>query len=132
MEMAAAGPASSGRLRALPSKDPARVLAQVLSRRVGLWAPDRRLRGLRPPLAVGNPPGWDRPTGGGRSMEYLVALILVIVVAVLVGRRLLRRVVLLEYERGVHYQRGAFRRVLGPGIHWYLASESIVHRLDLR
>ena len=61
---------------------------------------------------------------------YILALIGIAVVAIVV-RTLVKRVVILEYERGVRFKNAAAAETLGPGVHWMLAS-SAVTRVDMR
>jgi regulator of protease activity HflC (stomatin/prohibitin superfamily) len=43
-----------------------------------------------------------------------------------------RRITVLEYEKGLKYTRGSFRSVLGPGQYWYLPFFTIIQKLDVR
>ena len=44
----------------------------------------------------------------------------------------IRRITVLEYERGVRYTRGKFSHVLEPGQYWYLPYFTMIHKLDVR
>ena len=37
-----------------------------------------------------------------------------------------------EYERGLKYRRGKFKRILGPGRYWYFRSISKIDKVDIR
>ena len=58
-----------------------------------------------------------------------VAAVLAAAVVVTVSRV---RVTVLEYERGLRYDRGRFSRTLGPGRYWYLAWRTRIETLDVR
>lgn len=64
-------------------------------------------------------------------LRILVAIAVAALVVFLI-RQLVKRVLILEYERGVLYQAGKFKAVLGPGAYWYFAGRSTVQKLDLR
>lgn len=68
-------------------------------------------------------------------MDYLVGFLTVVaavVAATLLLRFVVRRVTILEYERGLKYSRGRFDRVLGPGQYWHTPVSTIIHKLDIR
>jgi len=60
---------------------------------------------------------------------YLFAAIFGVGIAL---RFLLRRTIIYEYERGLLYVRGAFRRTLDPGPYWFSPLRSRIDRVDVR
>ncbi len=64
-------------------------------------------------------------------MEYLapIAIVVGLVVFVMLG---LRRITVLEYERGLKYTKGKFRSVLDAGQYWYTPAFTIIRKLDVR
>ena len=57
---------------------------------------------------------------------------LVIAAALIAIWRVLRRVTVFEYERGLKYVKGVFREVLEPGQHWYVSVFTTVRKIDVR
>ena len=55
-----------------------------------------------------------------------------IVLSYLVLRRFIGRVTVFEFERGLHYRRGRFRRVLEPGQYWMIPLRSTIDKVDVR
>ncbi len=64
-------------------------------------------------------------------MEYLLAIAAVVVV-VIFFRFGVRRVTVLEYERGLKYAKGKFKSVVGPGQYWYMPFFTLIQKLDVR
>ncbi len=64
-------------------------------------------------------------------MEYWVALAAIVVVVILF-RGGVRRVTVLEYERGLKYVAGKFTSVVEPGQYWYMPFFTIIEKLDVR
>ena len=64
-------------------------------------------------------------------MEYLLPIIVVVGVVIFM-RFGVRRVTVLEYEKGLKYAKGRFKSVLEPGQYWYMPFFTIVHKLDVR
>ena len=64
-------------------------------------------------------------------MIYVLPIILAVfaIVFVKVG---VRRVTVLEYERGLKYTRGRFQHVVEPGQYWYLPFFTILQKIDIR
>lgn len=60
-----------------------------------------------------------------------VPLLLGLIAAVLLATRPARTTVF-EYERGLRFTRGRFKGVLGPGMYWYSAVLTQIHRVDIR
>jgi regulator of protease activity HflC (stomatin/prohibitin superfamily) len=67
-------------------------------------------------------------------MEIAVALVVIaaLAAAAWAAARLLERVTVYEYERGLLYERGRFVRLLGPGQYWLLRTHSRVTKVDVR
>jgi regulator of protease activity HflC (stomatin/prohibitin superfamily) len=64
-------------------------------------------------------------------MDIVFWIVLVVVVIALWAVRP-HRILIFEYERGVHYSRGKFKGILEPGLHWYFKQVSTIHKLDMR
>ncbi len=64
-------------------------------------------------------------------MKYWLA-IAAVVVGVIFFKFGLRRVTILEYERGLKYAKGKFKSVLEPGQYWYMPFFTIIQKLDVR
>jgi regulator of protease activity HflC (stomatin/prohibitin superfamily) len=64
-------------------------------------------------------------------MQYLIP-IAVVVVVVIFFKLSVRRITVLEYEKGLKYTRGKFQSVLDPGQYWYMPFFTIVQKLDVR
>ncbi len=64
-------------------------------------------------------------------MSYILPAVSVILLVLLI-RFGVRRITLLEYEKGLRYSRGRFDRVLESGQYWYLPWFSIIQKLDVR
>ncbi len=64
-------------------------------------------------------------------MEYLLPIVVVVVVAILL-RLGVRRITVLEYERGLKYAKGKFTSVVEPGQYWYMPFFTIIQKLDIR
>jgi regulator of protease activity HflC (stomatin/prohibitin superfamily) len=78
---------------------------------------------------------WDG-TPWRQDMDYLLATAIVVGLVVLGSLMLskygMRRVTVLEYERGLKYTRGRFKTILEPGQYWYLPFFTFIQRLDVR
>ncbi len=64
-------------------------------------------------------------------MKYLLAIAAVVVV-VIFFRFGVRRITILEYERGLKYAKGKFKSVVGPGQYWFVPFFTIIQKLDVR
>jgi regulator of protease activity HflC (stomatin/prohibitin superfamily) len=64
-------------------------------------------------------------------MEFLIPIV-VVVVGVIFLKLGVRRVTVLEYEKGLKYAKGKFRSVLDPGQYWYMPFFTIIQKLDVR
>lgn len=67
----------------------------------------------------------------GQSMvPYLVVAAVVILLILL--KRVVRRVTIYEFEKGLKYSRGNFKGTLGAGTHWLLAPLASIRKIDMR
>lgn len=64
--------------------------------------------------------------------KYLLPPAAVVVAGLAFVRLCLRRITVLEYERGLKYVSGRFLSILQPGQYWYMPFFTIVHKLDVR
>ena len=58
--------------------------------------------------------------------------LLIVVVVVLFLALAVRRITVLEYEKGLRYTKGKFTSVVGPGQYWYMPFFTIIHKIDVR
>ncbi|MBA3534171.1 MAG: slipin family protein [Ardenticatenales bacterium] len=70
-------------------------------------------------------------------MEFFVFLLICLGLAALFWlltalRRLVTRIIVFEYERGVLYKEGKFERLLEPGPHWTFPAWHTVQKMDMR
>lgn len=65
-------------------------------------------------------------------MQYLAPSIALIILLVLLVKYGVRRITILEYEIGLLYARGKFRKRLEPGQYWYTPLLTLIQKLDLR
>ncbi|MBV9788139.1 MAG: slipin family protein [Chloroflexi bacterium] len=66
-------------------------------------------------------------------MQWLILAAIAAVFALIVWlRRRLTRITIFEYQRGILYTDGIFRRVLTPGAYWCFMPRTTITRLDLR
>jgi len=65
-------------------------------------------------------------------MQYIVAIIAAVAVLILFLRFGVRRITILEYEKGLKYTKGKFKSILEPGQYWYIPSFVIIQKLDVR
>jgi regulator of protease activity HflC (stomatin/prohibitin superfamily) len=70
------------------------------------------------------------------TTDFLQALALVLGLTLLVAisflRLALRPVVVFEHQRGLRYENGRFRGVLGPGRYWVFSRGTTITRIDVR
>ncbi len=64
-------------------------------------------------------------------MDYLLSIV-VIVGAMIFFMLAVRRITVLEYEKGLKYAKGKFTSVVGPGQYWYMPVFTIIQKLDVR
>ncbi|MDG4595075.1 MAG: slipin family protein [Candidatus Contendobacter sp.] len=65
-------------------------------------------------------------------MKYLIPGILLILFLILLVKYGIRRITILEYEKGLLYTQGKFRRILGAGQYWYTPLSTLIQKLDTR
>lgn len=66
-------------------------------------------------------------------MQWLILAALAAVLMLIVWlRRRLTRITVFEYQRGLLYTNGTFRRVLTPGAYWCFTPRTTITKLDLR
>ncbi|HEX6292002.1 MAG TPA: slipin family protein [Herpetosiphonaceae bacterium] len=65
-------------------------------------------------------------------MQITIPILLIAALIVLLLSRSIRRVIVFEYERGILYSGGKFRRVLDPGAYWLFPPQTTIVKLDLR
>lgn len=65
-------------------------------------------------------------------MQYLASSIVLIILLVLLAKYGLRRITILDYEKGLLYRQGKFSTTLGPGQYWYTPLLTLIQKLDLR
>lgn len=63
-------------------------------------------------------------------MPYLVVAIVVTLLVLLT--RVIRRVTIYEFEKGLKYTRGSFKGTMDPGAYWLLAPLSSMRKIDTR
>lgn len=67
----------------------------------------------------------------GVAMDYWPYFVLVVIALAAIMVRI-RHVTIFEYERGLKYVDGRFRKLLAPGRHWFLGFFTTIHRIDVR
>lgn len=65
-------------------------------------------------------------------MEYFFTIVVVVVVMVIFLKLGVRRITVLEYEKGLKYAKGKFKSVVEPGQYWYMPFFTIIQKLDVR
>ncbi len=65
-------------------------------------------------------------------MNYLITGVILIGLAVLFFKFAIRRVTILEYERGLMYVKGRLGKALEPGQYWYSPLFAVIQKLDIR
>ncbi|MBK8537591.1 MAG: slipin family protein [Candidatus Competibacteraceae bacterium] len=65
-------------------------------------------------------------------MEYLIPSLVLIVLLTLFFKFAIRRITILEYERGLMYVKGQFSKVLAAGQYWYSPLFAVIQKLDIR
>jgi regulator of protease activity HflC (stomatin/prohibitin superfamily) len=64
-------------------------------------------------------------------MEYLLPIV-VIITAIIFLRFGVKRVTVLEYEKGLKYVKGQFKTIMNAGQYWYMPFFTVIHKLDVR
>lgn len=67
-------------------------------------------------------------------METAITLVAIaaIVFVILVAKFGLKRITIYEYERGLKYRKGKFKKVVEPGQYWYLKYHTRLEKVDVR
>jgi regulator of protease activity HflC (stomatin/prohibitin superfamily) len=65
-------------------------------------------------------------------LPIAVVVLVVVVGCVSLFKVGVRRLTVLEYEKGLKYTRGKFRSVLNPGQYWYMPFFTVIQKLDVR
>ncbi|MDZ4860526.1 MAG: slipin family protein [Candidatus Hydrogenedentes bacterium] len=67
-------------------------------------------------------------------MEFVYIGIALIVIAAVykLASRILRRLTVFEFERGLRYERGRFAGVIAPGQYWYVPQFTTITKIDTR
>lgn len=65
-------------------------------------------------------------------MKYLIPGIVLIILVAILFKYAIRRITVLEYERGLMYVKGKFSKILEPGQYWYSPLFAVIQRLDIR
>ena len=66
-------------------------------------------------------------------MQYWLPIVVVVVLAGVIFLKIgVRRITVLEYEKGLKYVEGKFKAVLEPGQYWYMPFFTIIQKLDIR
>ncbi|MDG4550958.1 MAG: slipin family protein [Candidatus Contendobacter sp.] len=65
-------------------------------------------------------------------MKYLIPGILLAAFLILLIKYGIRRVTILEYERGLLYTQGKFRKTLEAGQYWYTPLSTLIYKIDTR
>lgn len=65
-------------------------------------------------------------------MEYVILVVVILITGVIGVRICARRTTVFEFERGLKYTKGRFKRLLEPGQYWYLPFFSAVTKVDMR
>ncbi len=68
---------------------------------------------------------------GWLVLVVLLLAVLITLIRVVSGRRSLR-VIVHDYERGLHYRNGAFHGLLGPGAYWTISPNTEIRVIDSR
>lgn len=64
-------------------------------------------------------------------MQYVWPMVVVVMV-VIFFKLGVRRITVLEYEKGLQYAKGKFKSVVEPGQYWYMPFFTIIQKLDIR
>ena len=68
-----------------------------------------------------------------KIMIYETAVLFVVIAGVGYGLgKLVRRVTVFEYERGLRYDKGKYVKLLGAGNYWYFSYHTTIKKIDIR
>jgi regulator of protease activity HflC (stomatin/prohibitin superfamily) len=66
-------------------------------------------------------------------MEYFItAVIIAMAGGILIAKYGLKRITIFEFEKGLKYHKGKFKKVLQPGEYWYLKYHTKTQKVDVR
>ena len=65
-------------------------------------------------------------------IAVIVVAALAVVLLLSAARKLLQRVTIFEFQRGLRYDRGRFTGTIGPGQYWILPRRTTITRIDIR
>lgn len=65
-------------------------------------------------------------------MKTLIAVAVLLALAYALVKYGLRRMLILDHERGVLYAKGKFKKLLNPGLYWYSPLSTVIHKVDMR
>jgi len=65
-------------------------------------------------------------------MEYVLLVFVLLLLAAVITLKILHRVTVFEYQRGLLYRWGKFVEVLQPGMHYYFRPFQAIHLVDIR
>ncbi|MFZ1325506.1 MAG: slipin family protein [Candidatus Contendobacter sp.] len=65
-------------------------------------------------------------------MKALIAIAVLLVLTYALVKYGLRRTLVLDYERGVLYASGRFKKLLEPGLYWYSPLSTVLQKVDMR
>lgn len=66
------------------------------------------------------------------GLNILLAILVLATICLIFARKLLQKVTIFEYERGLKYDRGRYRELLEPGQYWIFKPTTAVTRVDVR
>ena len=66
------------------------------------------------------------------KLIFLVFAIMILIVGRMIEKRLVTRVTIFEYEKGVRFYKGKFKDIVGPGKYTYFNSSTRIDVFDLR
>lgn len=65
-------------------------------------------------------------------MKTLIAIAVLAALAYALVKYGLRRTLILDYERGLLYAKGKFKKLLEPGLYWHSPLTTLIHKVDMR
>src|SRR3954452_10739917 len=66
------------------------------------------------------------------KLIFLVSAAIILIVGRMIEKRLVTRVTIFEYEKGVRFYKGKFKDIVGPGKYIYFNSSTRIEVFDLR
>jgi regulator of protease activity HflC (stomatin/prohibitin superfamily) len=65
-------------------------------------------------------------------LGLIVLFLATVILLFVLGRKLFFRVIIFEYEIGIHFKKGKFHGLLSPGVYWFSYLNSLVEKADKR